>query len=115
VLAQHRIHGRQISTDLPAKARAGAAILRKHRPRLSAYPDILRRHLERAGLLQCASGNAALGQAFLTEALALAPDREHLRAHLRAHLAHSRRDPAGHAAELIASAFPSVEGIRLFY
>jgi len=111
VLAEHRIHGMQITTDLPAKARASSDILRKHRVRLSAYPDLLRRHLERAGLLHCACGNTAVGQSFLEEALALEPTREHLTSHLE----RSRQDPAAHAAELIATAFPDVEGIRLFY
>lgn len=111
VLAEHRIHGQQITSDLPAKARAGAAILRKHRARLIAHPDLLGRHLERTGLLQCAVGNAEAGRACLAEALELAPHRDELRAHIE----RSHRDPARHAAELIASAFPSVEGIRLFY
>jgi glycosyltransferase involved in cell wall biosynthesis len=111
VLAEHRIHGRQITTDLPAKARASAGILRKHRQRLAAKPDLLQRHLTRAALLHCAAGQAGVGQRYLAEALALAPDRQELRDHLD----HSRNDPAGHAVWLRTHAFPSVEGIRLFY
>lgn len=111
VLAEHRIHGHQITTDLPAKARASAGILRKHRQRLAANPDLLQRHLTRAALLHCAAGQAEVGQGYLVEALALAPDQQELRDHLD----HSRNDPAGHAVWLRTHAFPSVEGIRLFY
>ena len=111
VLVEHRLHGQQITTDLPAKARAAAAILTKYRARLSEYPDLLRRRLERTALLLCAAGSPQAGRELLMEALDLAPDRTSLRDHLE----HSRRDPAGHAAALIAEAFPSVAGIRLFY
>jgi len=111
VLAEHRIHGRQITTDLPAKAHAAAAILNKYRARLSEYPDLLRKRLERTALLLCAAGSPQAGRELLMEALELAPDRTSLRNHLE----HSRRDPAGHAAALISTTFPSMDGIRLFY
>lgn len=111
VLAEHHIHGRQITSDLPAKARAAAAILRKHREQLSAHPDLLRRHLERTGLLLCAAGNAEAGRLCLAEALELAPHRDELRTHIE----RSHQDATGHAGELIASVFPTVDGIRLFY
>jgi hypothetical protein len=58
VLAEHHIHGDQITTNLPLKARASAQVLRKHRERLAAYPDLLVRHLERAALLHCAAGES---------------------------------------------------------
>jgi hypothetical protein len=69
------------------------------------------RHLKRTALLLCAAGEAEGGRAYLAEALALSPDCDELLAHLEL----SRQDPAKHAAHLIMNAFPSVEGIRLFY
>jgi len=111
VLAEHRIHGDQITTNLPLKARASAQILRKHRERLAAYPELLARHLERAALLHCAAGDSDTGRAYLAEVIALtpAPDAP------RAHLAHSLRDPAAHAALLRAHGFRRVDGMTLFY
>lgn len=111
VLAEHHIHGTQITTDLTAKARASALIVEKHRTRLAAYPDLLRRHLERAGFLHCAAGAPEAGRRYLGEAMELAQDPGILRGHLDA----SRQDPKAHAAALIEQAFPQVDGVRLFY
>ena len=111
VLAEHRIHGSQITTDLHAKARASALIIRKHRPRLGAYPDLLRRQLERAGYLHCAAGQPEAGRAYLAEAMSLSDSPEALAEHLE----ESRRDPKAHAAALIGQVFPEVDGVRLYY
>jgi hypothetical protein len=111
VLAEHRIHGRQITADLPAKARAGTAILNKHRERLAAHPRLLARHLRRAAFLHCAAGNPDTGRDYLRQAIALAPDPEPLREHLD----WSLRDPEGHALALIEREFPNIDGIRLYY
>ena len=111
ILAEHVIHGEQITTNLPAKARAGVQILNKHRARLAAHPDLLGRHLKRAALLLCAAGEAETGRAYLAEALALSPSCDELRSHLEL----SRRNSREHSARLIANAFPTVDGIRLFY
>lgn len=111
VLAEHRIHGEQITTDLPAKALAAAQILERHKSRLAAYPKPLLRHLTRAAYLHCAAGQTAGGQALLREAIALASNSQDLEAHLQRSMA----NPERHAAELIDEVFPVVEGVRLFY
>lgn len=111
VLAEHRIHGDQITADLPTKAKASAQILRKHRQRYESHPDLLRRHLERAALLNCAVGELDVGRGFLREAIALAPERDSLRDHLR----RSLHNPADHAAELLVQAFRDVDGVKLYY
>lgn len=111
VLAEHHVHGEQITTDLPAKARSSAQILGKHRKRFGEYPELLRRYLERAALLHCAAGDSETGRAYLTEAIALEPERDAPRAHLQ----QSLRDPVAHAAELLANGFRRVDGIPVFY
>ncbi len=111
VLAEHHIHGSQITTDLHAKARASALIIHKHRPLLTGYPDLLRRQLERAGYLHCAAGQPEEGRGYLREAMSLSDSPETLAEHLEA----SRRDPQAHAAALIGQVFPEVDGIRLYY
>lgn len=111
VLAEHHIHGNQITTDLHAKARASALIIRKHRPLLSDYPDLLRRQLERAGYLHCAAGQPEAGRGYLLEAMSLSDSPEELAKHLEA----SQHDPKIHAEALIGQVFPEVDGVRLYY
>ena len=111
ILAEHRIHGSQITTNLPAKAAASALMLIKYYKRLSQHGTLLPRHLKRTALLHCAAGLTEAGRTYLREAISLTPNDPKL----HEHLSHSQQDPTAHAAALIEQEFHSVDGVRLFY
>lgn len=111
VLAEHHIHGNQITSNLSAKVSASEKFLAKYKKRLSIYPDLLIRHLKRAALLHCAAGYADEGQGYLKQALSLDDTLEDLRLHLE----HSLADPDGHAQSVLDAGFIKVDGIPQYY
>jgi glycosyltransferase involved in cell wall biosynthesis len=111
VLAEHHIHGCQISTELESKIRAKQMLMEKHRDIFEECPEVLAQYLERIGILYCAAGSPEKGRPYLQESIRQAPGRESALQHLQL----SRSDPEMHRRHLIDEVLLSIDGVTLYY
>lgn len=144
VLTRIHIHGRQITTDLPAKRAAKEQMLLKYRDEFEGHPDILGAQLTRLAMLHFACGaaaegrrrlreafqvgekhlsrrrrgesaSAALAQAQLSRGLGAVGDRCVSREDLVVHATMSRVATRLHRSVVSRRMFHSIDGITLYY